>query len=1152
MSRYYFVTPAALPVYFQSSSPDHSGAVIRGVDGIGMMAAANLEQVKKKYNFKDIKVATWRDPALSIHPARGGLSTLSPFADTSYVPKFKDAYDSTDEEETETQFDFEDEDSESEGRFSSIGGTFVVGCLRLVDVIDPALEESFEGPSQTEAPIEEAPFEVPVVDDPGSTGTKGQVDEGIEIDDWLVDDWPPIDRDQPAEMASEVDEVILAGSATSAANEPVHTSSDEPLDEGNVMAVEVLEEGGEADQATPSEAGSESRRVSFSPDTTDPKPTARKKKTAKSTKGKKKRIAVPLDSLPANVIAMVDDAADRPPSPLTEDVAIIEEATPEASTTDEKPSQFIPDIFPEGTGEVADAQASGSHTTQINFTEDVAPSDVGEESRSEPALKDPESDVVVLEITQPVVPEEAIATNPMSPQDQAAGDPQRSLNAPKKSSKSGKDKDKLKKKSSKPKSRDVMPLPPPSGLGIDVEPLTDGSHGIIECGLPQQLKEGEGTTTLQLEIEPTEGEVEAAPIVEGNEAKNDGETSPKDNPNTEADTDLETPAEIVTRDENTGDSTEGKGVSPEDVAHDQHIENKDDLADAWDQDDVARDALELNIHKDELHIDTNDAQAEAATSPADSGVEFDPTESTHDVKVNGAGLQAIAAQEDTEMSASDKPIKSTTAEEDDLVEQADEINHSQNTLEFDADQKPTPADAPNADAEAQPAPEEIPNKEVSIEAETQGTKVSSEGEEIESPMAGVAELTGTEPLEKDDSRETVESGSHETDNGEAVVQAGDAALQTMEGPADDIAEADEATSLELSKSAAAKEYAKNDSSQDIPAVETMVEAPAAEEAQADPFQFQEVDNGQDDKLTGGNLEGVPEAAEPSPKAPPPPMPSKRSSHGSHKHKAARWQRNHKDSALKEALKDTKVLERTHASTDNGEDELRVAHRKRRTRRLSSSGADNEEHRRRRAERKLEETVRSLEVEKKKIAEDAHGREEQRAARKAEAPAMVGRNVARERETDAAQQRRSERSSNKITYSNNDRGLKASLPNFTLPGISKALNLAGGESIHGTATIRSHGGAYRPAKEASTSRTSSSKDRVQANGEQKESDSKTPPSSGGEKFQRHHRHHRHRSDEARSDRSERTHKDRGHHHSNRRPSIEGGVERPRSFLGLIRT
>lgn len=60
------------------------------------MSAANLDAVKKKYKFKEIAVATWRDPSLSVLSARGGPKspTISPeAAGRPFIPTYRVKYD---------------------------------------------------------------------------------------------------------------------------------------------------------------------------------------------------------------------------------------------------------------------------------------------------------------------------------------------------------------------------------------------------------------------------------------------------------------------------------------------------------------------------------------------------------------------------------------------------------------------------------------------------------------------------------------------------------------------------------------------------------------------------------------------------------------------------------------------------------------------------------------------------------------------------------------------------------------------------------------------------------------------------------------------------------------------------------------------------
>lgn len=75
------------------------------------------DAVKQKYGYKEMNIATWRDPRLSVHPARGGPKspTISPeSASKPFIPRYKvryplpeptDGEDSEDEEEQSQEAD---------------------------------------------------------------------------------------------------------------------------------------------------------------------------------------------------------------------------------------------------------------------------------------------------------------------------------------------------------------------------------------------------------------------------------------------------------------------------------------------------------------------------------------------------------------------------------------------------------------------------------------------------------------------------------------------------------------------------------------------------------------------------------------------------------------------------------------------------------------------------------------------------------------------------------------------------------------------------------------------------------------------------------------------------------------------------------------
>lgn len=85
----------------------------------------SYEEVRKRFNFKELNVATWRNPYESIHPARRGpglLTTISP-ADAAkpYMPTYKYQIkppaklpDPTDDEESSGEDEQDDDDDDDD------------------------------------------------------------------------------------------------------------------------------------------------------------------------------------------------------------------------------------------------------------------------------------------------------------------------------------------------------------------------------------------------------------------------------------------------------------------------------------------------------------------------------------------------------------------------------------------------------------------------------------------------------------------------------------------------------------------------------------------------------------------------------------------------------------------------------------------------------------------------------------------------------------------------------------------------------------------------------------------------------------------------------------------------------------------------------
>lgn len=56
------------------------------------MSAANLDAVKKKYKFKEVSIATWRDPSLSVLSTPGGPASSPEVFGRPYIPTYKVKY----------------------------------------------------------------------------------------------------------------------------------------------------------------------------------------------------------------------------------------------------------------------------------------------------------------------------------------------------------------------------------------------------------------------------------------------------------------------------------------------------------------------------------------------------------------------------------------------------------------------------------------------------------------------------------------------------------------------------------------------------------------------------------------------------------------------------------------------------------------------------------------------------------------------------------------------------------------------------------------------------------------------------------------------------------------------------------------------------
>jgi hypothetical protein len=81
-------------------------------------AAVDLDDIKRKHNIKNIRIATWRNPALSVHSARGGPASPLVSSKPPYIPQYKKYAipDPTDDEQSGKEDSRSVKDEERESR----------------------------------------------------------------------------------------------------------------------------------------------------------------------------------------------------------------------------------------------------------------------------------------------------------------------------------------------------------------------------------------------------------------------------------------------------------------------------------------------------------------------------------------------------------------------------------------------------------------------------------------------------------------------------------------------------------------------------------------------------------------------------------------------------------------------------------------------------------------------------------------------------------------------------------------------------------------------------------------------------------------------------------------------------------------------------
>ncbi|KAK5108672.1 hypothetical protein LTR62_008077 [Meristemomyces frigidus] len=347
------------------------------------MSAINLEDIRRKYNFKQISVATWRDPRASTIPARGGppAPLVSPEAAARpYIPTYKVRYrvpEPTDDEDSG-----EEDIVEAEGRAEAAVAEGPVDPP-LGPPVPKAEDDLLSEPVDEEGPSLENVEPYTAVKGPGDLGEIIEVvDSGISDNSHMLNDGADADADKhvvdggeemidhsghdlipeasvPPSFDALESERMLDDIIVSPPEDPIPQQkviAEQALDENDLVALEAPPPipGTFDDQplhGSPTMPGSPDKSVHFAPGTPEPKPTIRKKRNTKGVKCRSKRRAeTPTVDSPDDIVAIVHgDAVDDPVvvgtgSPMTTpeaDHETLPEFMKARTPTDKEPEQVV-------------------------------------------------------------------------------------------------------------------------------------------------------------------------------------------------------------------------------------------------------------------------------------------------------------------------------------------------------------------------------------------------------------------------------------------------------------------------------------------------------------------------------------------------------------------------------------------------------------------------------------------------------------------------------------------------------------------------------------------------------------------------------------------------------------------------------------------
>lgn len=254
--------------------------------------------------------------------------------------------------------------------------------------------------------------------------------------------------------AAEIHPVSPANAVLSSTPEPDY-SEDDP---GNSIIESASVDGS---------LGNDDKHVSFAPDTPEPKPTPRKKKKAKGKRDKKKMIAYPIDNLPDDIVAIIDEGVTIPAPPPAFDQDL---------------------VLPSDHDAIVVQEAIGSDTGRSELTAEDADADatMNEKTLAAPieALEGPVEGAIVVPATT-VAPEPALVKQKTKPNKSGKSKTSKIFGSfsilkesrKSKSTKSGKSKSEV-----IAADQGMPPPPPPIGLGIDfaIEQVIGSSLSVAE------------------------------------------------------------------------------------------------------------------------------------------------------------------------------------------------------------------------------------------------------------------------------------------------------------------------------------------------------------------------------------------------------------------------------------------------------------------------------------------------------------------------------------------------------------------------------------------------------------------------------------------------------------------------------------------------